>query len=154
MSDTSYTIYVSVEGDYQVDLNAVQSAAWYALSVAQAQAPCAMSVTLASDKRVRDLNLEFAGIDSTTDVLSFPAEDVPYAVEPGEPPYLGDVVIAFPVAYQQAKSTGHPLIRELQMLAIHGTLHLLGFDHQTPDQQAEMWAYESAAMDAVRAAGY
>lgn len=153
MSGTGYAIYVGVEGDYAVDLARVEAAARQALIVAQAEAPCALTVTLTSAERVQELNREFAGLDEPTDVLAFPAEDEPYAVEPGEPPYLGDVVIAYPVAEEQARAAGHSLVAELQVLAIHGTLHLLGFDHQTPEQRAEMWAYESAAMDAVRQAG-
>ncbi len=154
MNSGDYVIYVGVEGDYEVNLAGVEAAARQALLVAQAQAPCALTITLTSTKRVQELNRQFAGLDEPTDVLSFPAEDEPYAVEPGEPPYLGDVVIAYPVAEEQARQAGHSLIAELQVLAIHGTLHLLGFDHQTPEQRAEMWAYESAAMDAVRQAGW
>jgi probable rRNA maturation factor len=153
MSDAEYAVYVNVEGDYAVDEEALLAAAWQVLHLTQTAAPCAMTVTLASSERVRSLNAEFAGNDYETDVLSFPAEDDPYSVEPGEPPYLGDVVIAYPVAVEQAQAREHTVTRELQTLTIHGTLHLLGFDHETPEQQAEMWAYESAAMDALRSAG-
>ncbi len=153
MSNAGYTIYTGAEGDYPVDLARVEAAARQALIVAQAEAPCALTITLTSAERVQELNREFAGLDEPTDVLAFPAEGEPYVVEPGEPPYLGDVVIAYPVAEEQAHAAGHSLIAELQMLAIHGVLHLLGFDHQTPEQRAEMWAYESAAMDAVRQIG-
>ncbi len=153
MSDAEFTVYVNVEGDYAVEDGALQDAAWQVLQLTQTAAPCAMTITLTSGDQIRALNAEFAGNDYETDVLSFPVEDDPYAVEPGEPPYIGDVVIAHPVAVEQARARGHTVTRELQTLTIHGTLHLLGFDHQTPEQQAEMWAYESAAMDAVRSAG-
>jgi probable rRNA maturation factor len=154
MSEGDYTVFVVVEEPCEVEAAGVQAAAWYSLQMVGASAPCALTLTLTGSERVQEFNREYAGIDEPTDVLSFAAEDEPYAVEPGEPPYLGDVIIAVPVARQQAAEAGHSLLNELQLLAIHGTLHLLGFDHQTPDQQAEMWAYQSAAMDALRQAGY
>ena len=147
-----YSIYVNFEAEYDADVDALVNAVDQALQFGQAPAPAAMTVTITTDERVHELNLQYAGIDSTTDVLSFPAEGDPYAVEPGEPPYLGDVVIAYPIAEQQAVTASHPVIAELQLLAIHGSLHLLGYDHDTPDRQAEMWALQSAAMDATRTA--
>lgn len=153
MNDTGYNVHVETLGDYEADLGAVEVAARCALSTAGAAAPCAFSIVLTSAEHMHELNLQYVGLDAPTDVLSFPAEDQPYEVDPGEPPYLGDVVIAYPVAKEQAREAGQTLLAELQMLAIHGTLHLLGFDHQTPEQQAEMWAYQSAAMDAVRQGG-
>lgn len=151
VSGSDYTINVTYEQPYPVDEASLQEAAWHALNAGRAGAPCALTVTLTSAGRVQELNREYAGLDEPTDVLSFAAEDQPYAVEPGEPPYLGDVVIAVPVAEEQARELGHSLLAELQMLVIHGTLHLLGYDHGTPEEQAEMWAFESAARDAVRA---
>ncbi len=147
-----YTIYITTEGDYQIEEEAIRKAARCALQVAHAEPPLALTVTLTSAERVRELNRDFACLDETTDVLSFGAEDEPYAVEPGEPPYIGDVIIAYPVAQEQAQAAGQSVLAELQMLAIHGVLHLLGHDHATPEQRAEMWALESAAIDAVRSA--
>ncbi len=153
MTDPEYTIYTSVKEIYKVDVEPIRLAAWCALDVAGAQPPLALTVILASEAEVRQLNRDYAGEDAVTDVLSFPAEDEPYATDPGDPPYLGDVVIAYPVAARQAHAANHSLMAELQLLAIHGTLHLLGYDHDTPDHQAEMWALQSAAMDALRAGG-
>jgi len=146
-----YVVHIASDGPYQADDNALRVASLQGLTIGQGKSPCALTVTLASAERVHELNKQYAGIDSTTDVLSFPAESEAYAVDPGDPPYLGDVIIAYPVAEQQAKDAGIPLLVELQTLAIHGTLHLLGYDHDTPDRQAEMWAIQSAALDATRA---
>lgn len=155
MSDQqSYEIYINNESGYDVNEELVHAAAWHALEMSQASVPSAMTVVLTSSERVQELNRDYAQNDYTTDVLSFPAEDDPYATDPGEPPYLGDIVIAAPVAQEQAESAGHSLIAEIQLLTIHGTLHLMGYDHDTPENQATMWALQSAAMDAVRAAGY
>jgi probable rRNA maturation factor len=76
------------------------------------------------DGRVRDLNRRFRRKNSPTDVLSFPAD------EPGD---LGDVVIAHGVARRQAAGAGHSLTTEVRVLALHGLLHLLGYDHEHDD---------------------
>lgn len=147
-----YTIHIASDAPYQADESALREAVWQALALTETPTPRALTVTLTSAERIHELNQRYAGIDSTTDVLSFPSEGEPYAVDPGDPPYLGDVLIAYPVAEQQAGEAGIPLLVELQTLAIHGALHLLGYDHDTPDRQAEMWALQSAALDATRAA--
>ena len=149
----SYEIYVNIDGPYDFDTTPVQHAAWYALDMAQAPAPAALTVLLTTSDAVQQLNREYAQNDYVTDVLSFPSESEPYHTEPGEPPYLGDIVIAIPIAEEQAATAGHSVLAELQLLTIHGTLHLLGFDHDSPENQATMWALQSAAMDALRAAG-
>jgi probable rRNA maturation factor len=92
--------------------------------VAPVRARGAVTVALVSDRRIRDLNRRFRGKDEPTDVLSFPAD---------EPGVLGDVVIALGVASRQAKAAGHGLAVELRVLALHGLLHLLGYDHEDDD---------------------
>lgn len=141
----AYEIYVLVEPEDPALEARVQAAVAHALSAADAPEPCALTVNLTTAEAVRDLNREYAGKDETTDVLSFPAEDEPYAVEPGEPPYLGDVIIAVPVAAEQAERLGRTLTAELQTLAIHGTLHLLGYDHGEQAEKAEMERLETEA---------
>lgn len=81
----------------------------------------AVTVAIVPNTRVRELNRRYRGKDTPTDVLSFPAE------EPGE---LGDVVIALEVARRQAAQAGHSLTTEFRVLALHGLLHLLGYDHE------------------------
>ena len=147
---SEFTIEILVDEAYQVDADALRLCSWEALRLGGAASPCAITITVTSSEAVHDLNRQYAGIDSTTDVLSFAAEDEAYNTEPGEPPYLGDVVIAYPVAAAQASEQGIVILAELQTLAVHGTLHLLGYDHDTPENQAEMWAYQSAALDAAR----
>jgi probable rRNA maturation factor len=83
-----------------------------------------MTLALVADARVRALNRRFRHKNQSTDVLSFPAE------EPGQ---LGDVVIATGVARRQAAAAGHSLQTELRVLALHGLLHLLGYDHEADD---------------------
>ena len=88
-----------------------------------------VAIALVSDTHVRRLNHAYRGIDKATDVLSFPS-DAPGA--------LGDIVIARGVAARQARAEGHALRTELRVLALHGLLHLLGYDHDAPDDRGRM----------------
>jgi probable rRNA maturation factor len=93
-----------------------------------------VTIALVSDGRIRALNQRFRSKDAATDVLSFPAGDsrqFPEArgLKP-EAPYLGDIAIARGVATRQARSAGHSLGTELRILALHGLLHLMGYDHE------------------------
>ena len=87
------------------------------------------TVALLPDATIRRLNREFRGFDKPTDVLSFPASDGPHAGKPKPDKHLGDIAIALGVAARQAAELGHPLNVELRVLALHGLLHLLGYDH-------------------------
>jgi probable rRNA maturation factor len=98
-------------------------ARWLA-SVAPARARGDVTIAIVSDRRVRQLNRQYRRTDTPTDVLSFPAE------ERGN---LGDIVIAAGVARRQAADAGHALQTELRVLALHGLLHLLGYDHEHDD---------------------
>lgn len=90
----------------------------------------AVTVVLCGDAVVRRLNARFRGKDTTTDVLSFPfgGERLPDGSRP-----LGDIVISLPQAARQAREAGHPLALEVRLLALHGYLHLLGYDHEVDD---------------------
>jgi len=93
-------------------------------AVAPARARGVVVVAVVPDRRVRDLNRRFRGKNADTDVLSFPA---------GEPGHLGDIVIAHGTARRQAALARHALGTELRVLALHGLLHLLGYDHEQDD---------------------
>ncbi len=89
-----------------------------------------VGVTLVSDQRIRLLNRRYRGVDRVTDVLSFAQrEGDELADPPGGEGLLGDVVISVATARHQARMFGHAVERELAFLAVHGTLHLLGYDH-------------------------
>lgn len=92
------------------------------LTAAAPRRAASVSVLLCGDARMRRLNREFRSIDRPTDVLSFPAE---------LPGLLGDIAIGVPYAARQARQRGHGLDREVQLLLVHGVLHLLGHDHET-----------------------
>lgn len=143
-------IHITVDAPYQSleDWSALELAACQALRVAQALPPIALSVVITSAEHIQSLNDQFKGENSPTDVLAFPSSDDP--VEPGEVPYLGDVIIGYPVAQAQAAEAGHSTLAELALLTVHGVLHLLGYDHDTPDRKSEMWALQSAALDVLK----
>lgn len=89
-----------------------------------------VSVLLAGDRRVRQLNREFRHKDQSTDVLSFPAPQ-----SPGADSVAGDLAISVETAARQAEAFGHPLAVELQILILHGLLHLAGYDHERDSGQ-------------------
>jgi probable rRNA maturation factor len=106
--------------------------------VAPAGAAGTVSLALVGDATARALNRDFRGIDAATDVLSFP--DEPGALgrrarraQPRTSGFLGDIVIARGVARRQARAAGHSELTELRVLALHGLLHLLGYDHERDD---------------------
>ena len=89
---------------------------------------------------MQELNRQYRDIDTPTDVLSFPAD---FTDPESEAPYLGDILISYPRAEKQAAAGGHSTLAELQLLVVHGVLHLLGFDHAQVQEKAEMWAAQS-----------
>ena len=95
-----------------------------------------VSLVLTGDATLQDLNRAHRHVDEPTDVLSFAADPADWT--PGEPPYLGDILISVPQAAAGGRATGHPLADELRLLAVHGLLHLLGHDDETDAGAAEM----------------
>lgn len=114
-----------------------------------------VSVLVADDATLHQLNRDYRGVDAPTDVLSFgddPSEDdspaTPFVYAPGEPRYLGDIAISYDRVLAQADDYGHSPQRELAYLTAHGVLHLLGYDHERgPEDAAAMRAREEAAME-------
>ncbi|KAA0256187.1 MAG: rRNA maturation RNase YbeY [Acidobacteria bacterium] len=115
---------VEVASSVRTGPSARAVASWARRAAAAAGARGAVSVLLCGDGRMRSLNRRWRGLDRPTDVLSFPA---------GEPGFLGDVVVDVPYAARQAGRLGHGLDREVQVLLVHGVLHLMGHDHETDD---------------------
>ena len=104
-----------------------------------------LSIVLTDDATIQQLNRDYRGIDKPTDVLSFaqqeaegPASDV-----------LGDLIISLQTAQRQADERGHSLATEVRILLVHGLLHLLGYDHETPQERAEMSQAEHALLSAL-----
>lgn len=100
----------------------------------------ALSILLTDDAEIQVMNRDYRGEDRPTDVLSFEAGD-----ELGG--YLGDIAISVETAVVQAENAGHDLVEELQLLAVHGTLHLLGYDHLSVEEKDEMWGRQTAVLN-------
>jgi probable rRNA maturation factor len=97
-----------------------------------------VAIALVSDARMRTLNRSYRGSDYATDVLSFAADPEADPAPRNAHPALGDLVIANGVARRQAREAGHSFQTELRVLALHGLLHLLGYDHESPDDNGRM----------------
>ncbi len=105
-----------------------------------------LSIVIEDDKKLKELNLRFLGIDAVTDVLSFSLNEK----DPeNNRMYLGDVIISFPRALEQSERAGHSVMDELELLTVHGVLHLLGFDHVEPGSKARMWNIQSQILESM-----
>lgn len=98
--------------------------------------PGSLTLRITDEGEIRTLNKQYRGLDQATDVLSFAAD---FQDPDLESRYLGDVVICYPQAEAQAQKRGHAVEHEVQLLIVHGILHLLGYDHSSPDEKDLMW---------------
>ena len=168
-------IDISVDEPYQQELSEVwlRTVMEAALVEALPQGePAQVGLVVTDDKTVQELNRQFRGLDEVTDVLSFSAshsghwegdpqesdeaspesvdsEELNFVLPPGEPSPLGEVIISFPQTIRQAQERNGPVEQELALLIIHGVLHLVGYDHMEPEDEAEMQAKERSALAAV-----
>lgn len=122
---------------------AVEKAAAQALRYENFETPCEISVSIVDNAEIRQINKQFRGIDRETDVLSFPqltfAEGEGLDTNENGEILLGDVIISLERAKEQAAEYGHSLRREIAFLTAHSMLHLLGYDHMEPEEEAEMF---------------
>jgi probable rRNA maturation factor len=121
----------------------LEHAALRTLLKTEEQAEVSLSIVLTGDEALQELNSQYLGIDAPTDVLSFSSNET----DPDtDEPYLGDVLISYPRALAQAQAGGHPVEDELQLLAVHGVLHLLNYDHDVPSEKERMWAVQAEVL--------
>lgn len=141
-------IYVQAEERYETDrdlevyLHRLEAAAQACLEAIHQQ-DAELSILLADDETIQRFNREYLGLDAPTDVLSFPAGEMD--PESGAQ-YLGDIIISLPHAQAQAAAAGHSPLDELQLLAVHGVLHLAGYDHADAQDKAAMWALQAQVL--------
>jgi len=105
-----------------------------------------LTLVVSDDGQLQELNRSYLGIDAPTDVLAFAASEVD--PETGRA-YLGDVLISLPRAAQQAEAAGHGVEAELQLLVVHGVLHLLGHDHSGAQEKKRMWAAQAGVLETL-----
>jgi probable rRNA maturation factor len=122
----------------------LQRAALKVLEMHNLEQSSELIIVISDDETLQELNRRFRGIDAPTDVLSFANDNRgPYAaVAVNFPQHLGDIVISIDTARRQASDVGADLASEMQLLVVHGTLHLLGYDHETKDDKHTMWAVQ------------
>ena len=120
----------------KVEVTLLERAAAVTLGGQSAPFDCELTIVVTDDEQLHQLNKQFLGIDAPTDVLAFPAS---YIDSDSGLLYLGDILISFPRSQIQAEATGHPVMDELQLLVVHGVLHLLGHDHAEASEKARMW---------------
>ena len=127
---------ITIESKYDFPAALIERAVQVALTHQKESLDVNLSVVLTDNRRLRKLDRDYLGVDAPTDVLSFPAsESYP---ETGAR-YIGDILISVPYATQGAKQAGNSLEAELQLLVVHGVLHLLGHDHAKPKEKSKMW---------------
>ena len=158
------TIDIANESGVDVDEVAIASVARHVLDELRIHPLAELSVLLVDESAMTELHERWMGEPGPTDVLSFPMDELrpPSPVsaqggpgdEPGtEPGLLGDVVLCPQVAAAQARKAGHSAQQELELLTVHGILHLLGYDHAEPAEHAEMFGLQDKLLSSWRAAG-
>jgi probable rRNA maturation factor len=128
-----------------------------ALAAAGRELGHAVDVRVTDDATILQLNRQYRGVDAPTDVLSFPLQQpappgrspTRFVEPPGEPVHLGDLVLSWPRTVAQAAEYGHSIEREAAYLAVHGVLHLLGYDHEQPADAVVMRAREEIVLGAL-----
>ena len=134
-------------------MDILRQAALATLSHERIEGPCELCVLVSGDVELHKLNLQYRGIDAPTDVLAFSYEAFPHQNSeeqggsfvrmPDLRRYLGDIVISYPRAEAQALEAGHDVEAELQLLVVHGVLHLLGYDDTVEERRALMWTAQA-----------
>jgi len=138
-------IFIDVDEKYGdlLSPDLLQEAARTTLQQEGLQGLPSLSIKITGEGEIQRLNAAYRGKDQATDVLSFEAD---YFDPDLETRYLGDVVISYPTAAEQARDQGHAIEAELQLLVVHGLLHLLGYDHHSPQQEESMWKIQNQVL--------
>jgi len=137
---------IHIESDFSFPEELLERAVQAALEHEAESQDAELSIVLTDNEHLQELNLNYLGIDAPTDVLSFPASETD--PESGAR-YIGDILISIPRAQAQADAAGHPLESEVQLLVIHGVLHLLGHDHAEPEEKARMWKAQTEILNSL-----
>lgn len=156
---TNEQILIQIDERFQ----ACVDEAWLVAAVRATLRACgrahhSLSILVVDDDEMQRYNLIYRQQDAQTDVLSFAIHEgspttteIPDALAAELDVELGDLLLAFPYASRQAQKYGHSLVAELQLLVVHGTLHLLGYDHDTQTRQAAMWLKQAEILSTLTA---
>ncbi|MBT8226132.1 MAG: rRNA maturation RNase YbeY [Dactylosporangium sp.] len=151
------SIEIANESGMPVDSDTLFSVARHALDEMGVNPLAELSILLVDADYMAELNHRWMDGNGPTDVLSFPMDESSVDHGPGEsigggPSLLGDIVLCPEIAVKQAVAAGHPESAELALLTVHGTLHLLGYDHAEPEEEREMFALQTRLLDSWQAA--
>ena len=135
---------IHIESEFSFSKDMLERAASVALEHEAESLDSELTILLTTDARLQELNRDYLGIDAPTDVLSFPASELD--PETGAR-YIGDIIISMARARSQATAAGHPLESEVQLLVVHGVLHLLGHDHAEAHEKASMWKAQADVIE-------
>jgi len=137
---------INIESEFDFPKTLLERAARASLTHQNESLDVDLSIVLTDDTRLQEMNRDYLGIDAPTDVLSFPASESD--PETGSR-YIGDILISIPRAQEQAIAAGHAFESEVQLLVVHGVLHLLGHDHAEAKEKKKMWKAQTEILDRI-----
>ncbi len=147
-------IGIQIEQEFQscIDEEWAKTIAHDVLRAESIAPPYEMSLVFTDSETVQRLNRDYRGVDEPTDVLAFymlpqQGADSDFVSPPDDVTHLGEVIISYPKAVEQAEEQGHSTEQELALLIIHGILHLLGYDHEKSEGEAKMKAREKELLE-------
>ena len=141
------TIEIDQQFEGKVNLEELISVIQAVFSHLEQPANPSLSIKISDDKTIQVLNHNYLGIDTPTDVLSFP---LPFEDPESGTHYYGDIIISYPTAAAQAQRGGHAVEEEIKLLIVHGILHLLGHDHASEAEKKEMWIIQAQLLSALK----
>jgi probable rRNA maturation factor len=153
------TVEVSNESGVDVSEDELISVARFVISKMDVNPAAELSMVLVDQSAMADLHMRWMDLPGPTDVMAFPMDEADEGgllgggrpdSPPGGPELLGDIVLCPEVAMEQAAAAGHSVLDELQLLTVHGVLHLLGYDHADPTQEREMFALQDRILEDFR----
>lgn len=143
------SVELTNESGVSIDEESLQRIALFGMSKMRVHKDADVAIVLVDEAAMEELHVQWMGESGPTDVLSFPMDELRPGTEGGEESegILGDIVLCPAVAVAQAQTAGHSLMDELHLLTIHGLLHLLGFDHATPEEEKEMFGLQAQILE-------
>lgn len=148
-------VEITNESGFALVETQLQDVLIFAMSRMRVHPAAEVAIVVVDEVAMEQLHIQWMGEPGPTDVLSFPMDEL----RPGrdnevsDEGILGDIVLCPTVAEKQAEEAGHSVMEELQMLTVHGLLHLLGYDHAEPDEEAEMFGLQGEILLAFHGVG-